>query len=216
MRTNKVMPMIAVLGFLLGAAPQVRATADTNKISFVLTLFRQADPTIKTNINGSLTYLSKVDKLRGLDKDVLNLLSNATGVVFPPASYVEMDGDIFFSTLKFLVKSRTNSVLADVSSYFTIRAGSDDIYSGTYNDGTQAETSLDHYTLRITFQDGQGNDFDVNGLASEMYTATPMNPSGQQILNDTVTVPVSGTGHINGDSVVVQGTIAFKGRSVWN
>jgi len=216
MKTNKVTPMIAVLGLLLGAATQAQATAETNKVSFVLTLYRQADPTVKTNSNGSLTWLSKVDTVRGGDKDLLNLLSDATGVVFPPASYIEMDGDIFFSTLKFLVKSKTNSVLADVSSYFTIHAGSDDIYSGLYNDGTQAETSLDHYILRITFYDAQGNDFDVSGLAAETYSATPMNTSGQQTLTDTVTVPISGTGHLNGDSVVVQGTITFKGKSLWN
>jgi hypothetical protein len=216
MKANQLITLIAALGLTFGAALSARATADTNRISFALTFFGQgATTTVSNASNGSTTYNSTVLQQRSGDKDLLGLIADSTGATIPPGSFVEVDGSIFQNGLIFVVKSKTNSVIVDVSNMFDITVTSDDIYAGKYNDTTWAETSKDYYTVHIKFDDKNGSSFDVEGFATESYKASPQT-GGVQTLTDSISMAVSGTALSDGFPLIVKGTVTLKGKSISN
>ena len=213
MKTRQLISIIGVFTLALGGAQQAPASATTNRLSLALTFVAQSDTTTKTNASsGAITYSTKFDRSRRTDKDLLSLLQTATGTTFPSDAFIEVDNDLF-SEIVVTVRSKTGDVVADVSSYIHITIPSDDIYAWVYNAGTGARTSTDNYIVKVTFDDGAGNNFDVNGMATETFKATPIK-NGQQTLTDALFIPVTGIGLINGQSAVVKGTITLKGKSV--
>jgi hypothetical protein len=212
MKIKQFISVIVALTLVLGAAQQTFATAKTNRLSMALTFVTQGDTTTKTNTSsGAITYTSKFEKSRRTDKDLLKLLQTATGTAFPLGAFIEIDNDLF-SDIVVTVRSKTGDVLADVSSFIHITGISDDIYSWIYTDATAARTSTDNYILEVTFDDGAGNSFDVSGMATEAFKATPVK-NGQQTLTDSIVIPVTGAGSIDGASAVVKGIILLKGKS---
>ena len=213
---TKLLLVIAGLGLTLGSVQQARATADTNKLTIALSFIAQGATTTKTNSSsGAITYTTRLDKFRGTDKDLISILGDAVGQSFPLGSYLGIDGDIFDPpSVNFLVKDKTGAVLANVTAYFTIQVTSDDIYSDVWNDTTFAETSQDNYMVRLTFDDHAGNTFDVSGLASESFKATPINANDEQTLTSSITIAVSGTATSGTDTAVVKGTVTVKGKSI--
>jgi hypothetical protein len=215
MKTQQLMSIIGMFTLALGGAQHARASATTNRLSLALSFVAQSATTTKTNASsGAIIYSTKFEKFRRTDRDLLSLLQTATGTAFPSDAFIEVDNDLF-SELVVTVRSKTGDVLADVSSYIHLTIPSDDIYAWVYDTGTGARTSRDNYIVRVTFDDGAGNSFDVNGMATETFKATPIK-NGQQTLTDALFIPVTGIASINGQSAVAKGTITLKGKSISN
>ena len=214
MKTKQLIPIIAAAGLTCGTVQRAQATADTNKLSINLSFVAQGETTAKPTSSGAVIYTTKVDKFRGGDKDVLGLLESATGQTFPTGSFVEVDGDILATNVVVLVRSKTGSELANVTDHFFFEVTSPDIFAGTENDTTRVQSFTDYYTIRILFDDANGNSFDVTGVAQESFKATALNGNGEQTLTDSISIPVSGTATSAGDVVIVKGTITLKGKSI--
>ena len=192
---KKIMKL-AVIGTLIaiGISTANAQTTNTNVVlglNIALSGFRQADE-------------SNAAPVRITTKDVLNALNASSGGFNfgRSAKLVVVSSDGGGPSFFVREKTGTTTVSTDVSAYFTT----------SQTDEIIAKNGNRYSILTVTFDNGAGTDFNVNGFATRKQGRL----SGRGIgvitgVTTGLTATVSGTGHANGDSAVLKGTVGASG-----
>jgi hypothetical protein len=205
MKPGKQIWLLTFLLIALGAFP-LRAAVITNNLSFALTCVRQGN-----SMSTQTTQSETVQTLRLSNKQVLGVLAVATTSTFPsPAALQMVAADNSTNPPLVFVTGKGGVIVADVSRFFTFVFG-DKVTQSKSNPATKASTSTSYYLLRVVFDDGQGNSFDVSGTASEKYHVSGMNRGGAQKEAGVISCDTGGVGASGGNFTVYQGKIKLSG-----
>ena len=193
--------VIIATGALLAFAPRVHAQGDDvpKKINIQLLLRAQQD--FETG-NDAISK-SKIVSTRFNTRDILQTLGTALSNDFTGASLVLIHDNVE-------VRKGTN-VLADVTSFFTVETG-DQITGGTSNADNGKSNVKTIQTQQISFDDGAGHSFTLSGLMTIIRSVSAVNNQGEQQFTEEQSMTGSGTGVIEGQFVIVTGTITLKAK----
>jgi hypothetical protein len=190
------------------AIPQTGSLHTPTTLSIALTATYQL-PDKTSGVGGSITTsTTKAGSLTS--KSILKLIETSLGTSFPNETYLAQDGGI----VEALDKA---GYCTNLSAYITINTSGAAVVSGSTNSVTGKQNSSGAGYTIITFNDGKGNAFTVDGLVRETISTTAKNAKGDQ----TETVMFSGTvdgygtvvdGQGNTDAAVFSGTIAGSGK----
>ncbi|MFO1476552.1 MAG: hypothetical protein U1F98_07870 [Verrucomicrobiota bacterium] len=159
------------------------------------------------NVFKAKTYTGKVDT-----KIILGLLGDATASDFTGASLVLIfDPNSYTNSNVFQVRRGTN-IVADVSSFFTITSGENDVYSETYDGNTGKDSYQGYWIQSLAFDDKNGHSFNLNGVTQETYNASAANKTTYiRKISESQKYTASGDGDDSGDYYIFTGTVSAKG-----
>jgi hypothetical protein len=180
-----------------------------------------AGATVPAPLNLKFTYYAQVsevvdanDVLHGevqgarLDtKALLKLLSIETGIIFEKGSkiIVDPDGDCF-------VVDKHGNFVVDVSDFLFAEFG-DSLFDGFFNLETEHEKSniFIAFTLFLELPDA-GLQLEMVGMAKEKFSASKPSKNDTQKLKGNINVDVSGTGALDEELILGEGTIKLNGK----
>lgn len=202
---------VAVLGL---TAPGARAQSNTNDFNIVtVALTLQSQGSISDD--GTTRVYANPVKRKVSTKDLLNQLardkyaqSNYTANFFPAGAKLALSGGAF------VVVTRFNQFIVDVSDILKFSGGTNDIISGHVNDTTglakpqTTELTLVKLTFDDTFISGGGNlSFFVQGVDTvKTKDTTPVAGSYVEVTSDSVK-NASGEGQSGGTAFIATGSI---------
>jgi hypothetical protein len=204
MKALKLPALIAVLvlGILQAHADQTNLVQNLNLRLFG---YQQGG----TTTNRSLVVTS-VDTVRMDTRQVMRALAAATANTFTPASKLVLVTPLDGGAPAIQVRDGENTV--DVSGFFIWEQIGEAINSSVLNTRLGASVQNTYRLQRLVLQDAEGcpalpEHFDVRGLATKT-TTTSGRGAGESLILEVV-----GTGDLNGEFLIIQGTIsAFGGQ----
>jgi hypothetical protein len=192
-RNMKRTAQIAVIGALLALGGVAQTYAQSNAVVV---------SQLNINVSGFTGGASSATPVKITNKDVINSL-NASSSAFTFSKNAKLLFVVPAGGGTPSVVVRDGSTDTDVSSFFT--TDSSDVVVAT-NGKTQYEI------FHLTFDNGKGNTFDVNGFATDHIGTVNGKDTGKldgQITSFTSNV--SGTGSVDGTFSVVKGTVGASG-----
>jgi hypothetical protein len=195
---------LVVLTLLLVVASAPAAVL-TNNLSFALTCVRQGEP--------ASTNSETIVKFRVTTREVIGIIGLATSQTFPSGSglrAVLVDPTNPTNPPLVYITGKSGVVLADVSSFFTFEFGNS-VRQSKSTTASQATSVASYYILRVTFDDGHGNNFDLSGAASENYRASVSNSGGARKESGTISCDAAGPGASHQIFTVYKGKIKLSG-----
>ena len=208
MNLRSPLASLLLVALLAVADSGTRASAQ-NVLTFSMTC--SVEQTLVDNTN---LYTSKLVKSRVTTKEVLAFLGEQLGTNFPLGCLIDVDS----SAGNVHVRGLSNFDL-DVSSLVSVSLSLTNGYSvfgGTWNKVTQKESSTTLFLASVQIRDT--NDvawMDINGLATEKYTATAA-LNNQQKVTASISAPMSGSGTVKEALAMFTGTIAIKAKGTYD
>jgi hypothetical protein len=174
-------------------------------ITITATGIAQGDSTDHDN-NKIDTTKTKSTKVKISTSEIIKLIGESLSVSFSKQAKLEyQDGS---------VSVVDGSDVTDASSYLEIDLdphGQGGVWSGTdaIDDvsGDESQKLSGSYSVSISFDDGNGNSFEFNGVASENVSIAIPDKNGNQKGSDSISMKVSGDGQADGSNVVGSATI---------
>jgi hypothetical protein len=128
-----------------------------------------------------------------------------------------------FPTNASLAQSWTNIVVVDATGtnvvenltadgIATITISDTSVSSGRSNE-YGAGTGSNSYIFRVSFDDGNGNSFNLTGLARQKNSATAVDQFLEQFFTETVSSTLIGEGFVGGQPAVFTGSTLSSGTS---
>ncbi len=90
------------------------------------------------------------------------------------------------------------------------------IFSGSFNNETSAESSLIIFRISIVLRLDQVQDFELDGVAFEKFKSGAMDDEGDQKVKASIKAKISGIGAFNSDLAFFEGTVALAGKGEFN
>jgi hypothetical protein len=211
MNRNLLIKPAAVLFLALAHQHHLRAAAVTNILSVSLSTIVQGE-NIRTL--GSPVERDLVNKQKLTNKQILSYLATSAGNadVANAGNYIEVvlpdAGTNIVS-----VKDKSGAVVLDASTYITISFGTEDIFARTLNDDSLQQTRTGYRLITFSFDDQNGKQVQVTGLATDRHTASAIK-NGVQHESSTLSSTVSGNGVIDGLPAVANGMILLRGKDI--
>lgn len=203
----KTILAIAALTLVLANSGQAQPTT----LSITLTATYQTPDKLSGPENSITTSTTKTVKITS--PALLKLIAEETDSPFPNGSYLAQDA----GNVEALDRAGYST---DLSPYFSINNSSATIVgSGTSNVGT-GKTTVDGFIYTIIyFDDGNGNNFTVDGLIKGMVSQSATDANGNQIEISSFSGSVSGYGSVldaqgNTDAAVFSGTFSGSGKGL--
>ena len=189
-----------VIAALILNSTSLRAAVLTNNLSFALTFIRQGE---STNAAGAA---QKVERFRVSNKEIIGVLAMATTNRFASGSSLQL---IATNPAMIFVIGKGGIVLADVSRFFSFEFATNQVQQS--KDASIGATVRTSYSIvRATFDDGQGNSFDLSGAATDQYR-TSAAKSGLQKETGSLLLDAAGPGQSGGRFAVAKGKIKLNG-----
>lgn len=170
--------------------------------------------TTQSSTNGD-TRIERMKTVRITTKDILDMLGTATGNDFHGATLVCVHRGEAYQV------RRGSTVLADVSDSFVDDGGSDDVIDQDFNSTTGKDNYHGFWLRSLTFNDQNGNRFDLSGMIEERYTAKTADSQGMQEVSDVETLNGTGSGTLTTANAnqeeqfaLVSGAIVLSGKGV--
>ena len=198
----KKLLLALVLAGLAAAVPSLHAQSVA--VNVALRAYSQ-NPTVTNGPNERFT----VSKPAFTTLHLLGLIANALNTNFPPTAKLVM---VNYST--FQVQMPDGLVLENLSTNLIRAANGFLPNSGTFNVITRRDIQQYFYVLRIVFDDGSGNDFDLSGFTTENYSRSALGANNLRILRDSFLMTAAGDGRLRGQDVVFTGKVSGSGRAV--
>src|SRR5579862_7125423 len=145
------------------------------------------------NTNEGDTHIEHMKAVRITTKDVLTMLGNATSNDFRGATLVSVHRGEAYQ-----VRRGTN-VLADVSQFFSDGSASADVIDQTFDSTTGKDFYHGFWLKNWTFDDQNGNRFELSGMIEEHYTAKTADSDGNQQVSDLYNYTCAGSGTLQTD-----------------
>jgi len=164
-----------------------------------------AHVTTSNSTNGT-THIEKMKIVRISTKEVLNMLAAATSNDFKNATLVTVNRGQAYQ-----VRRGTN-VLADGSGFFTDDGFSQDVIDQNFDSSTGKDFYHGFWLRTLGFDDHRGNSFSVSGFVEERLLGSSADTQGMQVVSDLENFSGSGTGTLNGDFVLLNGSIMLSGK----
>lgn len=211
MNLKSLTKLAAVLTLVLASERGARATAITNTLAVSLTV---VVPGAELTSSDSPIVTDLVDKQKLTNKQVLGYLATSVGdtniaaagniieVVIPDAG-----------TNIVSVKNRSGDVVLDASNFISLTFDHKDIFARQLNTNTLQEVRTAYPLMTFTFNDNNGKQLTVTGLATDKYTASAKS-SGTQHESSTLSATVSGEAVWDALTSVANGVIMLKGKDV--
>ncbi len=187
--------------FFVCQALSAPAVVLTNNLSFALSFVRQA--TTATN----LPETEKVERFRVSNKELIGVLGGVTTNAFPPGASLIL---IATNPALVFVTGKGGLVLADVSRFFSFEFSTNKVQQSKVA-SSQSTVRTSYSIVRVTFDDGQGNSFDISGAAIEQYHASALS-SGSQKETGSVSLDAAGNGSSGARFSVVKGKMRLTGK----
>jgi hypothetical protein len=181
-----------VLGLLTLAPAQIQAQPKALTVSLTATyqkpdVISGADQNITTSSTKSVKFTSA---------SILNLISNNLGMSLKGYTLIY---DPFANDIG--ATNKTTGDFQDASSIFSIDTSGTQVYSGSANSDTGKQSETYTIYMVITFDDGNGNAFTVDGLIKETFSLPA--PTAAQVNNGvTPNATISFSGTVNGYGTV--------------
>ena len=190
---------LLILAIVFGcSALSAPAIVLTNNLSFALSFVRDGK-----------TSDQKVEKIRVSNKEIIAVLGVATTNAFPPGSFLQMIVTTPTNAPIVFVIGKGGVLLADVSRFFSFDFSTNQIQQSKGTAGS-ATVRTTYSIVRVTFDDGAGNSFDVSGAAAEQYHASPANSGVKE--TGLISLDAAGPGSSGARFSVVKGKIKFAGK----
>jgi hypothetical protein len=190
--------VFGLLGFHAGSVSAASSNTNATTVRFSFTASMQGP--IQAVTNGTATnVISKLNKFRFTNKDMLTLLASEFSTVFPDGAQLGMV--MGSSSFDFVVLDKAGNILRNVStnlsdsSYvFNITNNSSSVAAGiismTSNKTTETITQIQP-DFTFYYADGKGNYFHFGGLATLKLNALL---EGGTVTLKTISVMISGSG----------------------
>ena len=198
----KKLLLALVLAGLAAAVPSLHAQSVA--VNVALRAYSQ-NPTVTNGPNERFT----VSKPAFTTLHLLGLIANALNTNFPPTAKLVM---VNYST--FQVQMPDGLVLENLSTNLIRAANGFLPNSGTFNVITRRDIQQYFYVLRIVFDDGSGNDFDLSGFTTENYSRSALGANNLRILRDSFLMTAAGDGRLRGQDVVFTGRVSGSSRAL--
>jgi hypothetical protein len=183
--TSPVAAFMAAVLILL-TPDQSRAQATT--LDFTLTAtYQQPNRTSSSGVD----TISSTKTVKWKPDTILTLLTNSLGISLTKDSYLAQDNN----TVEIIIDNGLDDT--NVSSLVSFNTSGTQVGSGTVNGNTAAQSSASVIYATATFNDNNGNTFNVSGLLHETVTLTARDSSGNQ------TETISFSGSVTGYGTVV-------------
>jgi len=202
MKKTRQLAVIAALGMLAFATSSVQAALITVTIKGTATIQNAA-----TTNNGVVTYTST--KVSVGTQDILETLGTIEGVVVPDGSTLVFDTEEPI-TNKWTIRNKDGTVIKDVSGRFAFNESSDVVTTGKFTPATGADKTTHTFVATFRFIPGNGNNFDIIGLATSQYSQSAAKNNEYKV-SESVKLSGSGQGQVGGADAVVTGTVTGKG-----
>jgi len=197
--------------WLLLAPAQTMAQATS--LNFTLTAtYQQPD---RTTSGGRVT-ISSTASVKWTPAHILTLLTNSLGVTLPKGSYLAQDN----GTAEIIIDNGLDTT--NVSSIITFDLGGTNgaqVVSGSTDIATGKQSLSYLVYTTASFDDGNGNSFNVGGLLRETVTLSGRNNSGNQTESISFTGNVTGYGTVvdknsNTNNAIFSGAISGSGKGI--
>jgi uncharacterized protein YaiE (UPF0345 family) len=163
--------------------------------------------TTQVSTNGD-TRMERMKSVRITTKEILDMLSKATGNDFHGATLVCVHRGQAYEV------RRGDNVLADVSGFFTEDSSSEDVIDQDFNSTTGKDNYHGFWLRSITFDDQNGDRFSLSGMIEERYTAKTADAQGMQNVSDIETLNCTGSGTLDSEFALLSGTVLLSGKGV--
>lgn len=163
--------------------------------------------TTQVSTNGD-TRMERMKSVRITTKEILDMLGKATGNDFHGATLVCVHRGQAYEV------HRGDTVLADVSGFFTEDGSSEDVIDQDFNSTTGKDNYHGFWLRSITFDDQNGNQFTLSGMIEERYTAKTVDAQGMQNVSDIENLNCTGSGTLDSEFTVLSGTVMLSGKGV--
>lgn len=202
--------LAAVCAAVCAALAPAPAFAQATTLNFALTATYQLPN--RTNASGDIT-VSLTASVKWTPEHVLSLLTNSLGLTLPKGSYLAQDN----GAVEIIIDNGLDST--NVGSVLTFDTTGTEVVSGSANTTTGKQNQSYIIYAAATFDDGNGNTFNVDGLLRETVTLGAQNGSGNQTQSISFFGNVAGYGTVvdknsNTNAAVFSGTISGAGKGV--
>lgn len=197
---KKILLALVLAG--LAVSPSLQAQSVT--VNVALRAYSQ-NPTVTNGPNERFT----VSKPAFTTLHLLELIADALNTTFPATAKLIM---VNYST--FQVQMPDGLVLENLSTNLIRAANGSLPESSTYNQITGRDVRQYSYVLRIFFDDGGDNKFDLQGFTTENYSISAVGANNTRIFRDSFLMNASGDGYLGDKDVVFTGRISGSGRAV--
>jgi hypothetical protein len=188
---------------------QIASLRATTALNIALTATYQL-PDKMSGAGGNITT-GNTKAVSVTSKSILKLIATSLNTNFPTGTYLAEDNGIVEAVTQ-------QGQTTNLSFYITINnASSGTVVSGTVNSVTHQQNGSSLVYTIITFNDGHGNAFTVDGLIKETINLTAQNANDAQTETASFSGNVAGYGTLvdsqgNKDKVVFSGTISGSGK----
>jgi hypothetical protein len=159
-----------------------------------------------SNTTNGTTHVEKMKSVRLSTREILSMLAAATSNDFKNATLVTVNRGESYQ-----VRRGTN-VLADVSAFFTFGDFSQDVIDQNFDSSTGKDFYHGFWLSGLGFDDHRGNSFSLNGIIEERFLGKTADAQEMQMVSDTENFSGSGTGTLNGEFDLLNGTILLSGK----
>jgi hypothetical protein len=141
---------------------------------------------------------------------LLTIVENKLGVSFPTGAALTQWGTnivVMDASALYVITNLTAAGLAHLTfSDFVINHGQSDF-------NTSSQSMSQNFIFKLSFNDGNGNSFNLTGLGREKYSSGPIDQFGTQKFTVTVSSTLVGEGSVGYTNAVFSGS-ALSSRSV--
>ena len=185
------------------------ATANLDAQDVPLTVSIQLTATVQgPDDSGNPIDHIKTTTVTWTTQSLLKLAATASGTNFPTGARLVVTNDTF------LVVDKLGNTVEDLTAagYFSTDHGNNYVLSGQMNNNTGQASWKAAEIAFISFDDGNGNSFDLVGLrkTTASITATDRNSNQKETLSATITLV--GEGQVGGNDAVFSGTATASGK----
>lgn len=210
MKSIRIGIVAVALAFGSFRAVQAQPTLPSIPTTLSITLTATYQAPDVTSTSGTTTT-SSTKSVKVTSSSILSSLAKESGSAFPSGSYLAQDGNGNFEAL---TKSGTATALQATTA--TIDFSGTQVYSGTVNSSTGQQTANFSIYAVITYDDGNGNSFTVDGLVKVTATVSAPDKNGNQKTAMSFSGSVAGSGAVigsdgNSDTAVYSGTVSGTG-----
>jgi len=202
------------LGFLT-VPPSLQAQGDGPPIPLMMKFSLTAtiqNPDGTPDSNGNVKESTTSAKLNSVG--ILALAAAAHATTYPTGATL-----LFSNTTVFVADKTGTNFVDDLSDLFTLTFGSG-VSSGSYNDTTQASKENGLTLLAVSFDDGNGTSFALNGIVKHSDTVNAPATDGSQKISITFTYNAMGDGNARNpndggasDYAIWSGTVSGSGKA---
>jgi len=167
----------------------------------------------QSNDNGTKTTTAyKLEGSKVSTTDIISLIATNEGVTFSKtAKLVYVGGAVE-------VEDGTNILDASAEITISLDPNGDGVWNGTdtMDDNTGADTQkfTGTYLATLVFADASGNNFTLNGLATETFTDGIDQNGDATRGTDSISMTLSGDGTIGGINAAISGKIKASGSGI--